>query len=151
MKRCHLEAILVSSALDVIRAAASAAGRTETGGLLLGWWEGDAIVARYAIEVPDPDATSSSWTRADHRAQDALDRALADLDHPWLGYVGDWHTHPARCGPSSQDEQSICNASHGYSQPLLLLVHRNDGTIEARSADQGHLRPLTIHHWSDDR
>ncbi|MER5539555.1 Mov34/MPN/PAD-1 family protein [Streptomyces mirabilis] len=133
-----------------MRAAASASGRTETGGLLLGWWEGDALVVRYAIEVPDPDATTSSWTRAHHRAQDALDRALADLDHPWLGYVGDWHTHPACCGPSSQDEQSICNASRGYSQPLLLLVHRADETIEARSADRGQLCPLTIHRRPDE-
>ncbi|MEU6815546.1 Mov34/MPN/PAD-1 family protein [Streptomyces sp. NPDC046860] len=145
MRHRHLNAVLHPNVLDVIRAAAVASGRTETGGLLLGWWERDALVARYAIEVPDPDATTSSWTRARHRAQNALDRALADLDHPWLGYVGDWHTHPALCGPSSQDEQSICNASLGYSQPLLLLVHCADEAIKARSAARGQLCPLTIH------
>ncbi len=143
----HVGVILHAEVSSSITAAAAAANEVETGGLLLGWWEAGNIVARYAIEVADPDATTSSWTRDEERAQQALEGALFDLSHPWLGYIGDWHTHPARCGPSNQDEDSIRQASRGYEQPLLLLVHRADDQIEARVAHQGYIRTLTLHQF----
>jgi integrative and conjugative element protein (TIGR02256 family) len=127
-----------------ISSAAAAAQPCETGGLLLGWWDDGRVVVRYAVEVADPNATTNSWSRDEHPAQDALDAALADHEHPWLGYVGDWHSHPAACGPSRQDMTSIQRASSEYKQPLVLLVHRVDGVIEAIVAERG--RRPRIHH-----
>lgn len=72
--------------------------------MLLGWWHAGHIVAPYAAEVTDPCVTASTWSRDEERAQQALKQGLSDLDHPGLGYIGDWHTHPARSGPSKQDE-----------------------------------------------
>lgn len=145
MRRRHVDVILHTEVSESISSAAAAAGSTETGGLLLGWWDAGTIVARHAVEVNDPEATVSSWTRDEGRAQQRLDEALVDLSHPWLGYIGDWHTHPACCGPSRQDEQSIRRASHEYDQPLLLLVHRADDKIEARVAHWGDICAFTIH------
>src|SRR4029450_6291089 len=93
-----------ATAADLIARRARQAAPNETGGLLLGWWEGTAVVVAHAVEVPDPDATSSRWTRHEDTAQAALDAALPDPSHPWLGYVGDWHSHPAPVDCSTTDE-----------------------------------------------
>jgi proteasome lid subunit RPN8/RPN11 len=117
--------------LAAIAAAADAAHPCETGGLLLGWWDEGRVVVRHAIEVQDPEATHTSWVRLESTAQAALEEALDRHPHPWLGYVGDWHSHPAACGASSQDITSILRASDQYEQPLVLLVHRADNLVEA--------------------
>lgn len=126
-----------------IAAAAAAAYPRETGGILLGWWDDGQVAVRYAAEVSDPDATMNSWCRDELRAQTALDTALAQHQHPWLGYVGDWHSHPAACGASRQDLASIKRASRQYEQPLVLLIHRADNQIETITARRGHRRQIT--------
>ena len=128
---------------EMIAVAAAAAHPRETGGLLLGWWDADRVVVRHAVEVPDPGATTSSWSRDEPTAQAVLDAVLAELHHPWLGYVGDWHSHPAPCGASSQDVTSIRRASRQYREPLVLLVYRADGARDHVVAQQGHLRAAT--------
>ncbi|MFD1147882.1 Mov34/MPN/PAD-1 family protein [Saccharothrix hoggarensis] len=126
-----------ADAVTTISALASAAYPRETGGLLLGWWTNGRVVIRYAIEVSDPNATVSSWCRDESSAQAALDTALAEHEHPWLGYVGDWHSHPVGSGTSGQDLMSIRRASIAYEHPLVLLVHRTDGPIEITVAHHG--------------
>lgn len=120
-----------------IAAATASAHPRETGGLLLGWWDDGRVAVRHAVEVPDPHATTDSWSRAELRAQAALDAALAEYQHPWLGYVGDWHSHPSACGASGQDLVSIRRASRQYEQPLVLLIHRADGVVETIGAHRG--------------
>lgn len=132
-----------ADATEVIALAAAAAYPRETGGLLLGWWDDGLVVVRHAVEVPDPGATTNSWSRDEPPAQAALDAALAEHHHPWLGYVGDWHSHPAPCGASRQDVTSIRRASRQYPEPLVLFVHRADGALEKVVAHQGHLRAVT--------
>jgi integrative and conjugative element protein (TIGR02256 family) len=127
-----------------ISAAATAAAPRETGGVLLGWWNANGVVVHHIVEVPDPSATGVAWTRHEQPAQLALDDALRELDHPWLGYVGDWHTHPAPRGASRQDLESIQRASRQYDHPLVLLIHRPDGTLDLRAALRGRLRAATI-------
>ena len=133
-----------------LRYFAVASGVRETGGLLLGWWEGGAVVVRHAVEVTDPTATGTSWTRDETRSSVVLDSALATLEHPWLGYVGDWHTHPAPRGASSQDRRSIRRASRGYEDPLVLVVRRSDGILDIRSARRGRTVP-TVRLAFEDR
>lgn len=142
MKASRPSAEVHPDAAATISSAAAAAHPRETGGLLLGWWDDSRVIVRHAVEVPDPDATTHSWSRHEHPAQAALDAALVDHEHPWLGYVGDWHSHPAACGPSSQDKVSIQRASSEYDQPLVLLVQRADGVTEAIIANHGR-RPRT--------
>ncbi|MBK6872811.1 MAG: Mov34/MPN/PAD-1 family protein [Kineosporiaceae bacterium] len=125
----------------MVTQAASAAHPQETGGLLLGWWQAGSVVLRYAVEVIDPDATSTSWHRQEQLTQAALIRAIDDHEHPWLGYVGDWHTHPAACPPSRQDEACIREASTQFADPLVLLVHRFDGRLDIRAARAGRSQP----------
>jgi proteasome lid subunit RPN8/RPN11 len=128
----------------LIAAAAASAHPRETGGLLLGWWDGGRVAVRHAVEVPDPCATTSSWSRDELRAQAALDTALVEYQHPWLGYVGDWHSHPSACGASGQDLVSIRRASRQYQQPLVLLIRRADGVVETIGACRGRRRQAIL-------
>jgi hypothetical protein len=127
-------------AMESIKGFAEAALPRETGGLLLGWWEPDIVIVKHAIEVPDPEATPTSWRRTEATAQHALDQALQHLAHAWLGYVGEWHSHPSPCPPSATDLAAIAGASRQFTEPLALLVYSPPGTISARAAHHGSLR-----------
>jgi proteasome lid subunit RPN8/RPN11 len=118
-------------------AFAAAAAPNETGGLLLGWWEGNAVVVRHAVEVPDSRATSTRWVRRPRVARRVLEAALQEYAHPLLGYVGEWHIHPAVCAASGQDLESITATSGQYDNPLALFVRMPDGTLDVRSAHRG--------------
>jgi proteasome lid subunit RPN8/RPN11 len=142
--RCRVPVDVHREVVVELTRAAAAAAPQETGGLLLGWWRADGIVARHAIEVRDPTATQSAWIRSVGSAQRALDRALAEHDHPWLGYVGDWHSHPAPMPASAQDLESVRRASRGYKLPLLLLIHYGSGIHDARCAVRGRLRTTRL-------
>lgn len=134
--------VIHSDARHTITAAAGRAAPLEAGGLLLGWWDSGRVIVRSAVEVVDPDASGTSWIRRESFAQQALDRAITALGHPWMGYVGDWHSHPAPCGASAQDLKSIRSASRAYSQPLLLIVHRCDDVLDVRAARRGRLQTV---------
>lgn len=95
--------------------------------------------AHHEHPVPSVHGTA----RDQLRAQTALDTALAELDHPWLGYVGDWHSHPAPCAASARDRVSIQRASRQYDQPLVLLIHCPEGAIETIAAHRGRKRETT--------
>src|SRR4029453_1548585 len=123
MTQRPVRATVAATAADLIAKRARQAAPNETGGLLLGWWEGTDVVVAHAVEVPDPDATRSRWTPPEDPAQGALAAALPDPSHPWLGYVGDWHSHPAPVDSSTTDELSLRYASRQYPQPLAPLVH----------------------------
>jgi len=113
----------------------------ETGGLLLGWWDAGTVFIKDAIEIVDPDATRIAWSRHQKIAQEILDEALARIAHPWLGYVGDWHSHPEQCPPSSTDLRTLGQTSMQFTEPLILLVHTPPDKFEVRAAHVG--RPRT--------
>lgn len=126
----------VRAELDNLAAAASP---RETGGLLLGWWEAHMIVVRHAIEVPDGRATRTSWSRRPRKAKRILRDTLAQLEHPLLGYVGDWHSHPETCDASATDILSLTQTSEHYERPLLLLVHLPGQRLDIRVAHGGRI------------
>jgi proteasome lid subunit RPN8/RPN11 len=135
---------LSGRARSVVDSAAAHAHPRETGGILIGWWDNPAVHVELAVEVPDPGATGHGWTRHEGAAQQALDEALRTAEHPWLGYVGDWHSHPAACGASRDDVSAIRRASRQYDHPLVLLVHRVDGTLDMRAARIGRARKIVM-------
>lgn len=122
----------------LLRALAAAAHPRETGGLLLGWWDDGIPVVVTAIEVPDPQATGTRWTRQPDAARDALQAARAAAD-PDVGYIGDWHSHPANVGASSRDIRQLRDDSRGYEHALALVVVRYGGQLDTRLARRGRL------------
>jgi proteasome lid subunit RPN8/RPN11 len=129
---------------DELRSAAAAAAPKETGGLLLGWWDGPRVIVRHAVEVPDRRATRESWTRRPRVARRVLRQALDEFDHPLLGYVGDWHSHPSVCAASSRDLDSIAETSKQYDRALVLLVPLPDGSVDVRAAQSGRRRAARL-------
>ena len=128
-----------------LRALAADAHPRETGGLLLGWWDKptNLPVVVDVVEVTDPDATGSRWTRDEAGAASALDTVRRS--HPdGIGYVGDWHSHPRNAPPSGADLRALKRISRQYDFPVVLLVVRRDGPISTRLALHGReLTPAT--------
>lgn len=110
---------------DGVRAALLAADCShpnETGGILLGWRSTDAVVVTGSLEVPDIGASPHRYRRHHGAAQAALTAALADepADGP-VGYVGEWHVHPAHQPASWQDRREIIAIS-GLAPAAVTLV-----------------------------
>ena len=128
---------LNDSAITAIQEAAGRAAPKETGGILLGWWEEKNIVIDIAVEVVDHEATGNSWVRRQTEAQRVLDVELAKSGNPILGYVGDWHCHPAPVGASRRDLDSLAESSMQYPNPLALIVRLSDATVRVYAAERG--------------
>lgn len=121
------ERILVSS--DGWASALKAAKRDprhETGGILLGCRQPDGLYVAQVIEVPDNQAHHASYRRRHREAQTALGHVIEGLpvDTP-LGYVGEWHTHPAPVGPSCTDRCELKRFSRraGGQIGMIVLAH----------------------------
>lgn len=95
----------------------------ETGGILLGYCEGESVVVAHALVVGGGGATKDRYVRDDFRANERLAEFLAERaeDDP-IGYVGEWHSHPARSGPSTIDRDAMRAAAKAAKGPLALLV-----------------------------
>jgi integrative and conjugative element protein (TIGR02256 family) len=119
---------ILRAALADATAAASTSLPKETGGILLGWREPDAIVVARLIEVADPDAGHTTYTRSHAHAEAVLQRALADAPcGDVVGYVGEWHVHPALQGPSRQDRRELRAVARRSAHAVALIVLAPDG------------------------
>jgi integrative and conjugative element protein (TIGR02256 family) len=125
---------LERGAFDAASAAASATLPNETGGILLGWREPDAIVVVRLIEVVDACASHTTYTRNHAHAEASLQRALADAEpgDP-MGYVGEWHAHPAPLGPGRQDRRELRAIARLSQHPVALVVLSHDASIASWS------------------
>ncbi|WP_127817670.1 SAVED domain-containing protein [Microbacterium sp. CPCC 204701] len=95
----------------------------ETGGILLGYREIDNVVITHALVVDGGGATKDRYVRDDIRANERLAEFLSDRaeDDP-IGYVGEWHSHPAPSGPSTIDRNAMRAAAKAADGPVALLV-----------------------------
>lgn len=101
----------------------------ETGGILLGYREIDSVVITHALVVDDGGATKDRYVRDDGRANERLAEFLSDRsgDDP-IGYVGEWHSHPAPSGPSPLDRNAMRAAAKAAHGPVALLIYTPAGT-----------------------
>jgi hypothetical protein len=70
---------------------------------------------------------------------------------PRLGYLGDWHSHPADIGPSSVDSASMrrlgADVDAGCTHPVLIIARRRGPGIysfDARQLARWGLRRLRL-------
>jgi hypothetical protein len=108
-------------ALAELCARTLAALPNETGGVLLGFLDGERPVVVDAVEHVDPDATPCRYRLPAEETQRIVEEARGRDDR--LGYLGDWHTHPSGAGPSDLDTAAMLGArAHGgFERPLLVL------------------------------
>jgi proteasome lid subunit RPN8/RPN11 len=94
----------------------------ETGGVLLGWREPDAVRVVRALTVPSPDRGGARYLRSKAAAEASIEAALAGEKDPLVGYVGEWHSHPRISTYSLQDRREMHSLSALAEFPLALIV-----------------------------
>lgn len=96
----------------------------ETGGVLLGWRTTDGqLCVLDMVEVEDPRSGHTAYRRRHAKAEQALAAALEQHEAGSLvGYIGEWHTHPAPIGPSFVDRFEIRRISKKSNELVTLIV-----------------------------
>jgi integrative and conjugative element protein (TIGR02256 family) len=115
--------VISPQARDALKAAARASSEREHGGILVGYRDTHGITIDDIIEVPDATAARTRYLRRESPARRALTSYLnrSGLDET-LGYVGEWHTHPAPAPPSSTDHHAMRTMARRNGQPVALVV-----------------------------
>lgn len=142
---------VAESAADTILDAAERAQPLETGGVLIGTTVDERTVVAAAIELTEAEATTETFTVPHGKVADAVEAAReADAR---LGYVGEWHTHPAGGGVSSTDRATMMTvaADADVTNPILLVAHPDgeNWSIEAVVATPETIRPITVEACGD--
>lgn len=127
--------VVSESAQAAMVAAAAQAHPYETGGLLIGVHLDNQPWVTRAIEIPSPNRGRHHYKIPAGATQPAVHGARRG--DPRLGYLGDWHTHPADVGPSPTDlaTLAIFSIKHPRTPNPTLVVVRNsaDGyTLDTR-------------------
>lgn len=95
----------------------------EIGGILVGWWEsGTTAVVRDFLVVTDLHSGTHHYERGHKEAQKLLTELLNELQDPKIGYIGEWHSHPAPQPPSSADRKAIADITRENKDPVALVV-----------------------------
>jgi Prokaryotic homologs of the JAB domain len=140
--------IAEDAAAAIARAARSAHPR-ETGGVLVGvLTHGSRPWVTQAVELRSAKATGTSY----EVPAGARRKAIARLrrDDARLGYLGEWHVHPADVEPSAVDTATITRLAEdpdsGCDRPLLLVARRTPSgyTLDGRQLASGKLRELRM-------
>lgn len=114
----------LGSAADVSVAALP----RETGGILAGWHQGTTVIVTAMLEVPDKKAGHCHYVRNYKRAQKTLDAHRRICGDDRVGYVGEWHSHPAPQPPSSVDYEALAKLTrHTIEQVALVVIVVDDG------------------------
>ncbi|GAA0305402.1 Mov34/MPN/PAD-1 family protein [Kineococcus aurantiacus] len=115
--------LITRTALHEAATAGAAALPMETGGILLGFRTPDLVVVTRTVTVPDPRSNSRSYLRRREPAQALLNAApMPAQDLQVVGYVGEWHTHPADSPPSRTDIQALGDTARLLDAPAALIV-----------------------------
>jgi len=115
------EIVVAEAVLASMTDAGLAALPLETGGVLAGFRAGDQIFVTRAFTLTDAASTRRSYIRREAGAQTWLTDVLA-AGPPVVGYVGEWHTHPADEPPSPTDRSSLRDAARASRDLVALLV-----------------------------
>jgi proteasome lid subunit RPN8/RPN11 len=132
-----------------IEEAARRAHPDETGGVLVGVYgdNGRPWVVE-AVEVPSAHAGSTYYELPAGARPEVIDTAR--VRDRRLGYVGDWHAHPADVGPSDTDvitmKEVAEDAGGDCEHPVLVIARRVDDVyrLEGLEFARRHLRKLRL-------
>jgi hypothetical protein len=124
--------------------ARTAAGRVETGGILLGSCDrrNRCIYITGALRAPaDSRAGASYFERGGHKIEKTIMSAeRMTMNH--LTYIGEWHTHPMGVNnePSSDDDDLldwIAERRELFVMPAVMLIMGENGLrVRTRAAGQ---------------
>jgi proteasome lid subunit RPN8/RPN11 len=140
--------ITEAAAAEPLEAAEKAHPR-ETGGVLVGVLaDGRRPWITNAVELPSSKSTGTFYEVPAGSRQKAVEQ-LRRRDSR-LGYLGEWHVHPADVPPSSTDVSTLsCLAADpnaGCERPVMLIARRTAKgyTLDARQFSRHALRSLEM-------
>ncbi len=117
--------LIAERAAADLRRRARKAHPNETGGVLLGVRTAGRPWIVQAVEIPTSDSgrhhyrlPAGTTTAAVHHAR---------RSDPRLGYLGEWHSHPADVGPSATDRATRRRLSLRNPWTGLVLIVVRDG------------------------
>lgn len=120
-----VEVRLSTDILAAVSDEAGRAGRDETGGILIGYYDGElTAVVDEVVPMPRDSTFGRSWFR---RGQHGLDDLLRNRWRKGLHYVGEWHSHPGGDpAPSGPDRAAmsriVADPLYRCPAPILLIV-----------------------------
>jgi integrative and conjugative element protein (TIGR02256 family) len=126
---------LADQARDTLVAAGRRSQHQECGGILIGYREGQVVFVEDALSVADPTAGHSSYLRRSRPAEEVLARYLEPLavegEEFYLGYVGEWHTHPLPVPPSRTDRVAMRMMArrNPHAVAMVVVARHNDTTV----------------------
>ncbi|MGY6566106.1 MAG: Mov34/MPN/PAD-1 family protein [Halomonadaceae bacterium] len=114
-----------SAILTMLNASAKA-GRSETGGILIGRYGAEGWFADVVEATPRPKGSRSGWTWF-QRSNSGLSAHLAERWHEGLHYLGEWHFHPGSAPtPSDSDISAMWKVAgdkaYHCPAPILLIL-----------------------------
>lgn len=112
------------SAITAMIDAATSAGRSETGGILIGRYGPEGWIVDVVEATPKPKGSRSGWFWF-QRSNAGLAALLEERWRDGLHYLGEWHFHPAGAPtPSSSDIRAMraIAGDDAYHCPAPILV-----------------------------
>jgi integrative and conjugative element protein (TIGR02256 family) len=129
--------------------AAQRAHPRETGGVLIGVLaHGRRPWITNAIELPSSKSTATSFEVPARSRRKAVERLR--LRDARLGYLGEWHVHPADVPPSPTDTSTLAHLAAdpeaGCDRPMLLIARRTAAgyKLDGRQLSRKTLRQLQM-------
>lgn len=124
------EVFISENVVALFRERAELSRPLETGGVLVGVLRDGAPWITAAIEIIDRGRTSASFVIPAGTTPLAVEAAR--LRDGRVGYLGDWHSHPANVPASGTDRATLRGNARRRGKPrevpALLVVVRDAGT-----------------------
>lgn len=126
MTRPQFDVRVSEGALAEVRTLADRALPFETGGIVLGTLTATGAWITTFVEVPAATPHLTRFRIPAGRTHQIVVEAKASDER--IGYLGDWHTHPADSGPSHIDLATLQDLAVGTfgRRRFLALVRRSD-------------------------
>lgn len=97
----------------------------ETGGIMLGFMTQDGPLVTDLLEIVAVVSKRASFKIPKGLTQEIVRARKAGGEQ--IGYLGDWHSHPAPMGPSLVDFKTLAALSGKGTNPRLIGLVRVDG------------------------
>lgn len=114
--------LIARSALAQATAAATTAGRTETGGVLIGFRAGSDVYVTNALVVPADTATGTRYVSTEASRDAALARFREKHPDDRIGYVGTWHSHLGTSKSSPTDKRTLRSEAADAPDLVAMLI-----------------------------
>lgn len=120
----------VEIAADIIEGLSNIARTAlpyETGGLLIGWRDGQNVIVCGWLQLGTSNPRTNRFEIDAKKATKVLKQYLRTTSNPLEGYIGAWHTHPSIVPPSGTDVETFGASAAATQAPLAFVVLATDG------------------------